>query len=318
MLKIPQESTMLRLLASIFFVFCVSPNTHAQAPEWAYQVNDGELQPRDESILRSVPGSDRAYTQPHIDNHWTPPDWFPEDHAPLPPVVADGAGEHVRACAACHLASGAGHPESSHLAGLPVDYILQQMADFKSGVRVDRYWMNEFAEAISAEDSREAAEYFAALEPIPWVEVVETDTVPRTYSGDGRMRFEHPDGGTEPLGQRIIELPLDPELAKSRHPYSGFTAYVPVGSVARGEDLATTGADGTTVQCAICHGPGLKGLGNIPGIADVSPLYTIRQLYDFQTGTRHGVAAALMAPTVANLSTDDMIALAAYLASLDP
>ena len=308
------------LATAVIATFTLAPAVHAQAPEWAYTVRDESVVPPaiDENALRTVPGSDRSYTQLQIDNHWTPPDWFPDDHAPLPDVVADGAGPNVRACAACHLTSGSGHPESSHLAGLPVEYMLRQMADFASGARVDRYWMNEFAPAISDEDSRAAAEYFAALEPADWVDVVEAATVPRTYMGDGRMIFVHPEGGTEPLGQRIIELPVDPELVTARHPYSGFTAYVPVGSLARGELLATTGDGGTTVPCMICHGEGLKGLGEIPRIAGISPLYTMRQLYDFQSGTRAGPSAALMTATVANLSIDDMIALAAYLASLDP
>ncbi len=305
---------------AIILSVCLVPVASAQAPEWAYPVRDDVVvaSPIDENTPRTVPGSDRSYTQLQIDNHWTPPDWFPDDHAPLPDVVANGAGPHVRACAACHLTSGLGHPESSNLAGLPVDYMLRQMADFRSGARVDRYWMNEFAAAISPTASREAAEYFAALEPTDWIDVVEANTVPRTYAGDGRMRFLHPDGGTEPLGNRIIELPLDPELATARHPYSGFTAYAPVGSLARGETLATTGDGGRTLPCAICHGEGLRGLGEAPRIAGISPLYTVRQLYDFQSGTRAGTLAVLMAATVVNLSTDDMIALAAYLASLDP
>lgn len=305
---------------AVIVSFTLASAVHAQAPEWAYTVLDESVAPPaiDPNAPRTVPGSDRFYTQLQIDNHWTPPDWFPDDHAPLPDVVANGAGPNVRACSACHLTSGSGHPESSHLSGLSVEYILRQMADFASGARVDRYWMNEFAAAISEEDSLAAAEYFSALEPADWVDVVEAETVPRTYMGEGRMIFVHPEGGTEPLGQRIIELPVDPELVTAGHPYSGFTAYVPVGSVARGELLATTGGGGTTVPCMICHGEGLKGLGEIPRIAGISALYTMRQLYDFQSGTRAGASAALMTATVANLSIDDMIALAAYLASLDP
>ncbi len=303
--------------------FVSASAVYAQAPEWAYTIQDESVVPPaiDENAPRTVPGSDRFYSQLQIDNHWTPPDWFPDDHAPLPDVVADGAGPNVRACAACHLTSGSGHPESSHLSGLPVEYMLKQMADFASGARVDHSpnnWMNEFAPAISEEDSRVAAEYFSALEPADWVDVVEAETVPRTYMGDGRMIFLHPEGGTDPLGQRIIELPVDPELVTARHPYSGFTAYVPTGSLARGELLATTGGGGLTVPCTICHGEGLKGLGEIPRIAGISALYTMRQLYDFQSGTRAGSSAALMTATVANLTLDDMIALAAYLASLDP
>ncbi|MFL2546605.1 MAG: c-type cytochrome [Candidatus Rariloculaceae bacterium] len=292
----------------------------AQAPEWAYPVRDLSVTPPpvDMDAPRTVPGSDRYYTQTEIDNHWTPPVWFPEDFEPIPDVVLNGAGDHVRACAACHLTSGSGHPESSHLEGLTVGYMLQQMEDFASGARVDSNWMNEFAEAISEEDNLAAAEYYAAREPADWVDVVEAEIVPRTYMGEGRMIFVHPEGGTEPLGQRIIELPVDPELVTAGHPYSGFTAYAPVGSIARGEELATTGDNGMTVPCTICHGQDLNGLGDIPRIAGISPLYTIRQLYDFQAGVRAGPSAVLMTPTVANLSLDDMIALAAYLASLDP
>jgi cytochrome c553 len=44
----------------------------------------------------------------------------------------------------------------------------------------------------------------------------------------------------------------------------------------------------------------------------------VRQLYDFQQGTRAGSSAALMKPAVAKLSHDDMISLAAYISSLDP
>jgi cytochrome c553 len=44
----------------------------------------------------------------------------------------------------------------------------------------------------------------------------------------------------------------------------------------------------------------------------------VRQLYEFQTGARNGAAAALMKPVVANLTVDDMVALAAYLSSQAP
>ena len=99
---------------------------------------------------------------------------------------------------------------------------------------------------------------------------------------------------------------------------SQFTAYVPVGSIAMGEVLAKTGGSGATIPCAICHGSDLRGIGPIPGIAGRSPSYLVRQLYDFQRGTRAGSSAALMKPAVAKLSKEDMIALAAYISSLEP
>lgn len=291
--------------------------------EWAYQVLDESLLPQrdldiDLQAPRSVPGSSLQRSQEQIDDHWNPPDWFPDDHyAPVPEVVLHGAGPDVRACGACHGFTGAGHPESSHLAGLTAAYIEAQMADFKSGARKDRNWMNLFD--VSEEQTRIAAEWFAGLEVIDWIdEVIEADIVPRTYIGDGRMRHLHPDGGTEPIDNRIIEVPQDRELATARHPYSGFTVYAPVGSLARGEDLVTTGAGGRTIQCFICHGVDLKGLGDVPRLAGVSPLYTVRQLNDFKNGDRAGSLAPLMTATVMNLTDEDMVAIAAYLGSLDP
>ena len=301
--------------------------------EWAYQVMDESLLPQrdldiDLHAPRMVPGSSLQRSQDEIDDHWNPPDWFPNSHhAPVPEVVARGAGENVRACAACHGFTGAGHPESAHLAGLTVGYITRQMADFRSGatrspsgsnaMRRDRSWMNRFDP--TDEQIQEAAEWYASVEVIDWIdEVIEGDIVPKTYIGDGRMRHIHPDGGTEPINGRIIEVPQDSELATARHPYSGFTVYAPAGSLARGEDLATTGANGTTFACSTCHGQDLNGLGDVPRLAGISPLYTVRQLNDFRSGERAGTLASLMNLAVANLTDEDIVALAAYLGSLDP
>lgn len=97
-----------------------------------------------------------------------------------------------------------------------------------------------------------------------------------------------------------------------------FTAYAPPGSIARGEVLTKTGGNGRTVPCAACHGEGLRGQAAIPGIAGRSPSYLARQLTDFRRGTCAGAHAALMAPTVAHLDDDDVIALVAYVSSLTP
>lgn len=301
--------------------------------EWAYPVLDESLLPQrdldlDPQALRSVPGSSLQRTQEQIDDHWNPPDWFPDDHyAPVPDVVAHGDGPNVRACAACHGFMGAGHPESSHLAGLTVGYITRQMADFRSGaqrspsgssaMRLDRSWMNTFEPTL--EQIEQAAEWFSGLPVIDWIdEVIETDTVPRTYIGDGRMRHVHPDGGTEPIDGRIVEVPQDWELATARHPRSGFTVYAPTGSVARGEELVTTGGDGRTIECFTCHGQDLKGFGDTPRLAGISPTYVVRQLNDFRTGDRAGTLGSLMLLAVTNLTDEDIVAIAAYLATLDP
>ena len=89
---------------------------------------------------------------------------------------------------------------------------------------------------------------------------------------------------------------------------------MPVGSLAKGEALVTSGGSGKTIACASCHGPDHKGLGPLPSIAGRSPSYMFRQLYDF----KHAARAPLTAQVVRDLDQDDMLAIVAHLASLDP
>lgn len=292
---------------------------------WAYPIPDKAPPGTGDAGPKKLAGSNRSYTQAQIDDQFNPPDWFPEEHAPLPKVVKTGI--QAQACGSCHLMSGLGHPESASLAGLPVEYMLRQMEDFKAGVRKDppvgepsarAARMNIIAAGLPEEEMRKAVEWFANLKPAVWYKVVETQTVPQSWVNGGRMRLPLPGGGTEPLGNRIITMPQDPARVESRDPHSGFIAYVPPGSIKRGEALATNPPAGKTISCATCHGDGLKGLGDVPRIAGVHPIYIVRQLFNFQVGANTSTAGALMKKVVANLSEDDMIALAAYAASLEP
>jgi cytochrome c553 len=150
-----------------------------------------------------------------------------------------------------------------------------------------------------------------------WTHVVETTTVPKSYF-HGTRRMPHPDGGSEPIGNRVIELPEDPVRVMWRDPTSGFVSYAPPGSLAKGQLLVATGGNGKTVPCTICHGPTLKGLGDVPGIANQSPMNIARQLHLFATGERAGVWAPLMKGVVEKLDAADIVNISAYVASLDP
>jgi cytochrome c553 len=285
---------------------------------WAFPVRD-TVQPVLDERKGSIhlAGSSKTYTQDEIDNIGNPPDWFPDEHAPMPRAVAHGAPGGVLGCASCHLASGLGHPESANLAGTPAAYILRQLADFKAGNRMGEA-MNDMARNLTDEDAKQAADWFAALKPKVWQSVVEMDRVPKTFINIHLMRMPLPGGGDEPIGQRIIVLPQDVAGAESRDPHSGFIAYVPKGSLAKGKEFVTTGGGGKTIQCVICHGPSLNGLGEVPPIAGHDPMYLFRQLYYFKDGSRHGSMSALMKGVVAKMTQDDMIAIAAYVASLPP
>lgn len=292
----------------------------ADNPDWAYPVTPPPRQ-QDNVVMRSLPGSDKQYTQAQIDDLFNPPDWYPNEHPPMPKIVASGGPRPAApACASCHLTSGNGHPESSDLAGLPVNYIIRQMAAFKNGERkgIRAARMVTMAPVVPDDDVKAAAEYFAALKPTPgFNKVVETDTVPKNYVGAGGMRFVTPNGGDEPIGQRIIVLPQDEPRAHMRDPKTGFIDYVPKGSIVKGAELMA-GGGGKTVACGICHGPNLKGLGEVPSIVGRPATYIFRQLNDMKTGNRKGAWVELMKQVVDKLDDNDMIALSAYLGSQDP
>jgi cytochrome c553 len=289
-------------------------------PSWAFNIPDKDQPPvsAPTGTVR-VPGSSQEYDAATVASNNNSADWFPDEHPAPPRIVKGERGSALSACGSCHLMSGQGHPESADIAGLPAEYIIRQMNYFRSGTRRDDGRMGPIAKAVSDEDVRLAAEYFAAIKPVPFVKVIETATLPRTYvSVVARHRLPVPGGGTEPIGRRIIQVPEDSLRTNIRDPHSGFIAYVPPGSIAKGKTLSEAGGAGKTVQCAICHGDGLTGLGEVPRIAGMQPVYIARQLIGMQNGSSAGTNAALMKKVVARLSEDDIIAISAYLGSLPP
>jgi cytochrome c553 len=301
-----------------------TPSASDSFPAWAYPWDPDSKVPPADNVPHRLPGSTAAFSWAQARDLFFAPDWHPEDHAPMPAIVASGRKPDVRACGSCHRSEGTGGPENSNLAGLSVGYFTQQMADFKSGARKFSgpqrsavLLMISVAKAMTDAEVQAAAEYFAALKPKRNTKVVESDTVPKTYIA--RLFFvKTVEGGTETLGRRIVEMPDDVEQFELRDTRSQFTAYVPVGSVAKGEELVRTGNAGRTIPCGICHGADLTGLGPIPSIAGRSPSYIFRQLYDLQHGERTGQWSPLMVNVVSKLSEEDLISIVAYLASQAP
>jgi len=331
-----------RLLpAAALFVAAVALNGQALVPPpWAYGYTSAGTEPaappcahdakpldcarmqnrRPDDVQLSLPGSAGSFTEYQIHYDYGPADWYPEDHPAMPGIVAKGReADKLRACALCHYPNGLGKPENGPAGGLPKAYILEQLEAFRAGTRrsadprkANTNEMIQIARHLSAEEMQTVADYFSANKWRPWVTVVEAATVPKTRPGVNGLFMPLPGNETEPLGNRILEVPENPEFTeRMRSPRSGFVAYVPAGSVAKGDALVNKGG-GKTVQCAICHGADLQGMANVPGIADRPVSYLLRQLYDMKAGTRQ---SALMKPVVANLSDDDMTAIVAYLGS---
>ena len=294
-------------------------------PDWAYPVNPPDFKPvPDDGSLRRVPDGKATFTLTQLRDRFMSHDWHPEDHPPMPPAVAQGRKPNTFACAFCHRVNGTGGPENTNLAGLPFAYIVRQMQDYRSGARrtsvpkrAPTELMMSLSKGITDAEIESAAAYFAALPPRRSVKVVETAHVPKTFVAGWFLADAKP-REAEPLGQRIIEVPEDLDQFESRDSRANFIAYVPPGSIRKGEQLAATGGNGRTLQCAACHGTDLRGVAAIPSIAGRSPSYIVRQLYDLQSGARAGADAAQMKDVVAKLTLDDIVSLAAWLSQLPP
>jgi len=289
-------------------------------PDCAYPVTPTA----DDGVKRKLPGSGNSFTRNEAYFDYGPADWYPEDHPAMPDIVAKGKqADGVRACVLCHYPNGQGKMENGGVAGLPAAYIRQQLADFKSGARrsadprkANTNEMAQIASKLTDDEAKAASDYFASMPWRKWVRVVESDQAPRVRATSNGLFLPIAGAPQEPLGQRIIEMPEQPESTElARDPRAGFVAYVPVGSIAKGEALVATGGDGRTARCTICHGADLKGTATAPGIAGRSASYIVRQLYDMQQGTRQ---TKTMKAAVAKLTSEDMVNITAYVSSREP
>ena len=312
---------------------CLAPLLQAPAqaqeapPPWAYHMTPNGAPPLpakvDDGAKRTFPGSEVSMTLTETRNRFLANDWHPTSHPAMPEPVLHGRKPNTYACGFCHRAEGQGGADSANISGLKKDYIVRQVQEMRSHARqtaVDQrlpmVLKSHVFNSVTDEEIIEAATYFSSLPARSYVKVVETDVVPKTVSFLNLFLVPAPDGGTEPLGQRIIEIPDDLDRAEMRDTRAPFTAFVPPGSIERGRALAASGGE-AGLACAACHGEGLKG-GIGPRLAGHYATYLVRQLHDLKTGRRKGEQAGQMAATVEKLTLPDMIALAAYAANVAP
>ena len=135
--------------------------------------------------------------------------------------------------------------------------------------------MAGFTKAMTDDDIKAAATYFASIPAKPWIKVVEADSVPKTRPKGGIfLTLAGRRAGIEPIGQRIIETPVNAEDTEiRRNPRSGFIAYVPPGSLKKGEALVTAGDHRQRRQGHRLHGlPRRRSARPRPGSAARRPL----------------------------------------------
>src|SRR5579872_987123 len=156
----------------------------ADAPYWAYGfAGPGTPAPAapaaPDTSLKHLAGSKLEFTRAQISDRFGPADWYPEDHAAMPDVVAHGKRPDVLACALCHYPNGKGRPENAGVADLPVSYFIQTMNDFRNGSRhssdsrkSNTNLMIAIAKGMTDDEIKQAADYFAAMKWTPWMKVV--------------------------------------------------------------------------------------------------------------------------------------------------
>jgi cytochrome c553 len=332
---------MIKKFAALLLVWAGVPSqaqSPATVPAWLFPVDPpdagAEAAPAQLEVVR-LPGSRVTFNQAQLTDLFYAPDWFPQTHRALPEIVARGRAPDVYACGYCHSPRGQGRPENSALAGLPAAYIERQVAAFKSGARgrlaPESYpptdLMIHVAAHAASQEVAAAAEYFSQQRLLPRVRVIESARVPHARVA-GLVYTAIPGEGEEDLGERLLEYSPDPVRHGKRDETMRYWAYVPPGSIRRGRALAGDDPTGQgdrspstrspSLYCTACHGAGLGGVGLVPPLAGRSPSYLLRQLIAFKTGVRATPEGAPMAAVVADLALRDLIAAAAYAASLPP
>ncbi len=300
-----------------------------EIPQWAFPTLPAEIPSSiraSDTTVRKLDHSNRSFTGRQLSDAVNPPDWHPESHPPAPDVVIHARKEMKYACGLCHLPDGQGRSENATIAGLPVDYIRRQVADFRSGARAAAVEfsastrMKDVVIAATDAELAEAAKYFSGVHPHKQYLVVETTEVPRSYQAGG-LYARRPGGESEPLGDRMMEISDNIEHHEMRDPMETFTVYVQPGTLAKGRKIAITARADSPTRCATCHGAELRGglAGTAgPPIAGKSPLYLLRQMVGFRTKTRNGPTSAPMQAVMKQLSLGEMIAAAAYAGSRAP
>jgi|TARA_B110000483_G_scaffold242295_2_gene327662 cytochrome c553 len=277
----------------------------------------------EDGIKHSLPGTSLTFTRVEANYSWQPADWYPGDHPEMPEIIATGDMERgIRPCSLCHFPNGQGKVENGHVSGLPANYILQQLEAFKNGERMSADYrkantneMARIAAWLTEEEKQQVAQYYSSIPFRSMIRVVESEQAPQVRASLNRLTMPDEDAPWQNLGNQIVEVTEDLEETEiMRNPRGTFVAYVPIGSLAKGEELVTTGA-GKTIPCGACHGLDLKGIGDVPSIAGRTASYIMRQLWDVKQVTR---VSPLMTPVLTNLTAEDMMNISAYLATQAP
>src|SRR3990170_8332439 len=114
----------------------------AGLPDWAYTPPPPagsppapSALPADDNAVVSIPGTAKTFTRGQLRAQKETMDWYPEDRHGTIPDIARVGKQGVRQCTLCHLPDGAGRPENAPISAYHPAYFIQQMADYRAGLR---------------------------------------------------------------------------------------------------------------------------------------------------------------------------------------
>ena len=267
-----------------------------ELPEWLFPIDPKSIKPNpnppklDDKELLEIPDSKEKFTLARINDPFNAPDWRPNDHIPMPEIVARGRKPAVMACAYCHTPTGQGRPENSALAGLPEAYFKEQLLDLRSGKRKptgpDAYLpsqiMLKIAKAMTDAEIDESAKYFAQQKLRRRVYVIESLRIPRAERA-AWIYEEVP--GTEDLEDRLLEVTNELVRHERRDDRLEYSAYVPPGSI--GARQAPRRHGRWWQDAALRHLPSRESQGHRQDSADRRPVAYLPAAADAGIPQRH-------------------------------
>ena len=111
-------------------------------PDWAYtpppppgSPAPPTALPADDNAVVSIAGTPKTFTRGQLRAQKETMDWYPEDRHGTVPDIARFGKQGVRQCTLCHLPDGSGRPENAPISAYHPTYFMQQMQDFRDGLR---------------------------------------------------------------------------------------------------------------------------------------------------------------------------------------
>lgn len=229
-------------------------------------------------------------------------------------ALADRATGDVAAaaCASCHGVNGEGDADIGipALGGLPREYFVKQIADFRTGKRASPIKMPADAalnnsQVLRTDDPEAAADFYARwmIGVAKGLSTEDAKAAAGYYAQRGLPRAPTAPAAAAKAEDKAKPKPApDPEV------------------IALGKDLAINGDwDRNIPPCFKCHALGGVGVAPaFPPLAGQHPDYVVRQLKAWKSGARTNDPLDLMKRLSKNLTEAEMRAVALYMASLGP